>query len=135
MRENAVREQVQLGFITVEHIGGKHNLADAFTKEEKNDEHFITCRNLLVTKIPNSLQHNTSMTDKTNESKNNIGNAVSDDNTRDDTNGRNKNKTLVLYNNVTRDVADVTDSASSMCLLRRSRGVLSYVRRTVGQIL
>jgi hypothetical protein len=35
MRENAVREQVQQGFITVEHIGGKHNLADPFTKEEK----------------------------------------------------------------------------------------------------
>jgi len=136
MRENAVREQVQLGFVTVEHIGGKHNLADAFTKEEKNDEHFITCRNLLVTKIPNSLHHNISMTDMHNDSKNNdIEHAISDDTTPDDTNGQNTNPTVVRYHSIKLDAADVTDSASSMCLLRRSRGVLSYVRRTVGQIL
>eukprot|EP00557_Chaetoceros_sp_GSL56_P002018 CAMPEP_0176495642 /NCGR_PEP_ID=MMETSP0200_2-20121128/10769_1 /TAXON_ID=947934 /ORGANISM="Chaetoceros sp., Strain GSL56" /LENGTH=849 /DNA_ID=CAMNT_0017893541 /DNA_START=929 /DNA_END=3474 /DNA_ORIENTATION=+ len=48
MRENAVHEQVQLGFITVEHIGGKHNPADTFTKEEKDINHFIHCRDLLV---------------------------------------------------------------------------------------
>lgn len=52
MRENAVCEQVQLGLITVEHIGGKQNLSDAFTKEKKDPEHFITSRNLLITTAP-----------------------------------------------------------------------------------
>jgi hypothetical protein len=41
MRENAVREGVQEDFITVLHIKGKVNLADMFTKEDKDTEHFI----------------------------------------------------------------------------------------------
>lgn len=60
MQENAVSDKVQLG-LTTEHIGRKHNLADPFTKAEKNDDHFITCRNLLITKIQSldstSYQH------------------------------------------------------------------------------
>ena len=40
IRENAVREQVQTGLITVEHIDGKANLADLFTKEDKDITHY-----------------------------------------------------------------------------------------------
>ena len=36
IRENAVREEVQSGFILPKHIAGKHNLADLFTKELKD---------------------------------------------------------------------------------------------------
>jgi hypothetical protein len=65
MRENAVREQVQLGLITVEHIGGKQNLSDAFTKEEKDTEHFITCRDMLVTATPKTkIQDENTSTDQ-----------------------------------------------------------------------
>jgi len=95
MRENAVREQVQLGLITVEHIGGKHNLADPFTKEEKDTDHFLTCRDLVVTKIPQSslsssvnnldecTKHNTTTTK---DNKN--SNAITDRQPVTDTNGQ-----------------------------------------------
>jgi hypothetical protein len=138
MRENAVREQVQLGFVTVEHIGGQHNLADSFTKEEKNDDHFITCRNLLVTKIPlyQELSTNT-IPSHTNVLHNDTYNDTTRNRQLPPNNNDQKNNTVyhVAHNDLIRDVADVTDSASSMCLLRKSRGVLSYVRRTVGQTL
>ena len=48
MRENAVREQVQAGFIEVKHIAGNQNTADIFTKENKDVQHFIRCANTLV---------------------------------------------------------------------------------------
>ena len=32
IKENAVREEVQCGFILPQHLAGKHNLADLFTK-------------------------------------------------------------------------------------------------------
>jgi hypothetical protein len=54
MRENAIREQIQLGTITVKHIGRKHNLADPFTEEEKDTQHFIICRDLLVSPPANA---------------------------------------------------------------------------------
>ena len=44
MRENAVREKIQDGFISVEHIAGEFNLADLFTKEDKHVDHFLTIR-------------------------------------------------------------------------------------------
>jgi len=117
MRENAVRENVQLGFITVEHIGGKQNLADAFTKEEKDNKHFLTCRDLLVSTPPHS---------------NTIANGHNSQASNDQ-----KLTALEPYKNskVTRDVADVPQRASSMFLTRQARGVLSYVQRTVGQPL
>ena len=133
MRENAVREQVQLGLITVEHIGGKHNLADSFTKEEKNNDHFITCRNLLVTKIPS-----TDTKYGTDDPNNNAISTVEEPPTTvlhtNGQKGQNPN-TLVTNSRLIRDVVDDTDSTSSTCLLRRARGVLSYVRRTVGQTI
>jgi hypothetical protein len=48
IRENAVRESVQSNFITVQHIERKINLSDHFTKEDKDADHFITLRDLLL---------------------------------------------------------------------------------------
>jgi hypothetical protein len=49
MRENAVRESIEKDFITVRHVSGKCNLADLFTKEDKDVEHFIQLRNYILT--------------------------------------------------------------------------------------
>ena len=48
MRENAVREQILMKNVTVEHIAGAVNLADMFTKEDKDVAHFILVRNTLM---------------------------------------------------------------------------------------
>ncbi len=48
MRENAIRENVLNGFIEVKHIEGKLNLADMFTKEDKDTEHFINIRDFIM---------------------------------------------------------------------------------------
>ena len=48
IRENAVRESVINGFTEIKHIAGNVNLADLFTKEDKDDKHFITLRDLLL---------------------------------------------------------------------------------------
>ena len=48
IRENAVRESVQSGFATVQHIAGKCNLSDMFTKEDKDISHFLTIRDLIL---------------------------------------------------------------------------------------
>ena len=52
IRENAVREQVQAKFIEVEHVAGKLNNSDIFTKEDKDVAHFQQCRNTLVVPPP-----------------------------------------------------------------------------------
>ena len=49
IRENAVRESVQSNFIKVEHIPGKLNLSDMFTKEDKDTLHFLTIRDVVLT--------------------------------------------------------------------------------------
>ena len=41
MRENTIRENLQKGLITVEHQSGDTNMADMFTKEDKDTNHFI----------------------------------------------------------------------------------------------
>ena len=48
IRENAVRESVQSNFIHVLHISGKVNLADLFTKEDKDAAHFIAMRDIIM---------------------------------------------------------------------------------------
>ena len=48
IRENAVRESVQSGFIKVKHIEGKRNLSDMFTKEDRDIGHFLEVRNLVL---------------------------------------------------------------------------------------
>ena len=53
MRENAVRESVDSGFIEVKHIAGVNNPSDLFTKEDKNATHYISIRDQLVCIPPN----------------------------------------------------------------------------------
>jgi deoxyuridine 5'-triphosphate nucleotidohydrolase len=48
IRENAIRESVESDFISVRHIEGKVNLADIFTKEDRDAEHFISIRDLIL---------------------------------------------------------------------------------------
>ena len=58
IRENAVRESVLNGFMTVKHIQGKVNLSDLFTKEDKDTGHFITIRDFIITdKFPSEISH------------------------------------------------------------------------------
>jgi len=48
MRENRVRENVQTHFVSIQHVDGKHNLADVFTKEMKDTSHFVMLRDLMM---------------------------------------------------------------------------------------
>lgn len=48
IRENAVRESVQNNFAEILHVAGKVNLSDLFTKEDKDDTHFVQLRDLLL---------------------------------------------------------------------------------------
>jgi hypothetical protein len=41
MRENMVREQNGNKFVSIQHIGGKVNIADIFTKEMRDTSHFV----------------------------------------------------------------------------------------------
>ena len=52
--ENAIRELVQNAFVQVQHINGKNNLSDMFTKEDKDVGHFLNIRNLVLSSPPNS---------------------------------------------------------------------------------
>lgn len=51
IRDNAIRESVQNKTIAVIHIDGKLNLADIFTKEDKDVAHYLLIRDSLV-KLP-----------------------------------------------------------------------------------
>ena len=55
IRENAVRENVQANVITVNHIGGKLNPSDIFTKEDRDVDHFQQCVNALCSTPPPSF--------------------------------------------------------------------------------
>ncbi len=48
MRENHVCENVENKFVFIQHIGGKLNLADLFTKEMKDTGHFVELRDLMM---------------------------------------------------------------------------------------
>ena len=48
IRENAIRESVLAQFVTISHCDGKTNLADIFTKEDRDPIHFISIRNLIT---------------------------------------------------------------------------------------
>ena len=54
IRENAIRDSVLAQFVTISHCDGKTNLADIFTKEDRDSLHFISIRNLITcdTSIP-----------------------------------------------------------------------------------
>ena len=48
IRENAVREGVSMGLFNIEHIEGKYNPSDIFTKEDKDISHFLQVRNSVM---------------------------------------------------------------------------------------
>ncbi len=48
MRENRVRENIMSNFIRVNHVDGKLNLADIFTKEMKDTVHFVEIRDVIM---------------------------------------------------------------------------------------
>jgi hypothetical protein len=48
IRENSVREAYHDKFINIHHIPGKLNLSDMFTKEEKDVQHFLTIRDVVL---------------------------------------------------------------------------------------
>ncbi len=48
MRENRIREDVLTNFVSIQHIDGKHNFADIFTKEMKDTGHFVELRDLMM---------------------------------------------------------------------------------------
>jgi hypothetical protein len=48
MRENLVRENVERQFVSIQHVGGKVNVADLFTKEMKDVAHFVELRDLML---------------------------------------------------------------------------------------
>ena len=52
LRENAVREAVQRGQISVLHVPGKLNPSDILTKEDKDTLHYITLRDCVVSPNP-----------------------------------------------------------------------------------
>jgi len=53
IRENAIRDSSKI--IEIEHVAGKINPADMFTKEDKDEAHFIQLRDTIVT---DPLSHN-----------------------------------------------------------------------------
>ena len=48
MRESVVRENVQKKYIKILHCDGIENIADIFTKEDKDKQHFLLLRDILV---------------------------------------------------------------------------------------
>ena len=60
LRDNAVRESIQRKHIQIEHIPGSENIADIFTKEDKDKEHFCKLRDRIVNppfKCNNCIYH------------------------------------------------------------------------------
>ena len=50
IRENVTREAVQNKQVEIHHIEGKSNPADIFTKEQKDTSHFLTLRDIILSK-------------------------------------------------------------------------------------
>jgi hypothetical protein len=48
LRENLVRENIASQFICIQHVEGKLNLADLFTKEMKDVSHFVELWDLMM---------------------------------------------------------------------------------------
>jgi hypothetical protein len=48
MKENRVGENIASQFVSIQHIEGKLNIADIFTKEMKDVGHFVTLRDLFM---------------------------------------------------------------------------------------
>lgn len=52
IRENAIRESIQNKHVSISHVEGKINPADIFTKEDRDTNHFLQLRNLLLFEVP-----------------------------------------------------------------------------------
>ena len=52
MRENSIRELQAIDFVEVRHIRGNRNLSDMYTKEDKDDNHYIACRDATMAYPP-----------------------------------------------------------------------------------
>ena len=52
IKENAVRENIHNKTIKISHVDGKVNIADIFTKEDKDSTHYLAIRDLLLYDIP-----------------------------------------------------------------------------------
>jgi hypothetical protein len=48
MKENQGRENIASKFVSIKHIDGKINIADIFTKEMKDVNHFVTLHDLFM---------------------------------------------------------------------------------------
>ena len=57
LRDNAVRENVRRKLIDIQHIPGATNIADIFTKEDRDKNHFISLREKIL--FPHFRCHNT----------------------------------------------------------------------------
>ena len=73
IRENAVRESVVNGFVSIHHVEGKHNLADLFTKEEKSVEHFLHIRDCIMSKPLSTTNKNSEMSSNTHYEASELG--------------------------------------------------------------
>ena len=47
-----MREAIQSKTISLTHIAGDINVSDILTKEDKDTQHYLTLRNLLLKKVP-----------------------------------------------------------------------------------
>lgn len=52
MRENRIRENIMSKFVIIQHVDGKTNLADIFTKEMKDTTHFVALRDSFMQPRP-----------------------------------------------------------------------------------
>ena len=52
LRENAIREAVQNGTISVHHVPGTSNPSDILTKEDRDPTHYTTLRDCVVSPLP-----------------------------------------------------------------------------------
>ena len=57
IRENTVRESVANAFIKLHHIAGKVNIADLFTKEDRDTKHFLSIRDIITKEVPKQTYH------------------------------------------------------------------------------
>ena len=54
MKENRIRENIMSKFVTIQHVDGKINIADIFTKEMQDVTHFTELRDLFMKPRPPS---------------------------------------------------------------------------------
>ena len=70
MRENAIQESVANDFVSISYVEGKVNLADVFTKEDKDVAHFQRTRDIIMNQgvKKSALSSNNLNVDKQSES-------------------------------------------------------------------